>query len=256
MHRDPATEPSASPANADRLRSWLVLAAFVGTIVFNWLAASGFFGGITTSTISHRHSTVVTPADYAFSIWMLIYLGLAVFSVYQLTRPGHVFSRPIRSLFIFSCALNCAWLFFWVQEQIVLCTALIWLLALVLALIDKKLNDLGAPLFLRGVFGTYLGWVVVAALVNFVIAFFSGRAADFGDWAGATLVILAAALGVIARAALVNYFVPLAVAWGLTAIAVQQSGKTVIVVAAAIGVIACLIASFSFVLILKRATDE
>ena len=234
-------------SNIERIRSFLVLAAMLGTIIFNWLAATGYLGGITPSAVSRAHPTVVTPANYAFTIWTLIYIGLAVFGLYQLTQRGSVVSRPIRSLFIFTCALNCGWLFFWLQDQIVICAVLIWALAVALILIDKKLRELNASVFLKAAFGLYLGWVVVAALINSVIAFSSGNRA-FGETEGAAMVLVAAAVGVALRVLLLDYFAPLAVAWGLTAIAVQQSGKTAIVSAAAVGVIACLIATFTFVL--------
>ncbi len=257
MTVDPVSDMPEPLTKIDRIRSFLVLAAMLGTLIFNWLAATGYFGGITPGAISRAHPTVVTPADYAFSIWTLIYLGLAVFSVYQLTHKGSVSSRPIRSLFIFTCALNCAWLFFWLQDQIVICAGLIWALAVALILIDKKLKELNAPLFLKAIFGTYLGWIVVAALINSVIAFsFGSRSGSFGEAEGALMVLVAAGVGVALRVLLIDYFAPLAIAWGLTAIAVQQSGKTAIVSAAAVGVVACLIASFTFVLNLKSSRNE
>jgi len=72
----------------------------------------------------------------------------------------------------------------------------------------------------------------------------------------AALVLLAAALAILVRWKLTNYFYPIAVAWALTAIAVKQSGQTLIVVAAAIGVIACLIASLSFVMNLNSSESR
>ncbi len=239
------------------MRSLLVLAAYVGTLAFNWLAAIGYLGGITPAAISRKYPTVVTPADYAFSIWTLIYLGLAVFSIYQLTQTGKAVSSHIRSLFILTCALNCAWLFFWLQDQIVVCTVLIWALAAVLVVIAKRLKDRRAALFLRATFGIYLGWVIVAAMINSVIAFSAeASAGEFGQAAGATLILLAGAVAVVLGVLLVDYFAPLAIGWGLTAIAVQQSGKTAIVAAAAVAVVACLIASCSFVMDLKSQTNE
>ena len=257
MKADPVSQMPEPITNIDRIRSLLVLAALLGTIIFNWLAATGYLGGITPAAISREHPTVVTPADYVFSIWTLIYLGLAVFSIYQLTRNGSVASIPIRSLFIFTCALNCAWLFFWLQDQIVICAGLIWALGTALILIDKKLRTLNAPLFIKAVFGTYLGWVIVAALINSVIAFsFGNGTRSFGAYEGAIMVLIAAGVGVALRVLLTDYFAPLAIAWGLTAIAVQQSGKTVIVSAAEVGVVACLIASFTFVLNLNSSRNE
>ena len=65
---------------------------------------------------------------------------------------------------------------------------------------------------------------------------------------GVVLIMIAAAMAVFIRLKFTNYFYPLAIAWALTAIAIQQSGQTWIVLAAAAGVIACLIASLSFVM--------
>ncbi len=66
-------------------------------------------------------------------------------------------------------------------------------------------------------------------------------------WFSAVLLLAAAAAGVLVRVKLANYLYPLAIAWALTAIAVKQSGNTIIVIAAALGVVACLVATFSFV---------
>src|SRR5688500_4304069 len=93
----------------DKLRSFLVLAATLGVIGFNWIAITGRLGGEETCNISDKYSTLVPTADYAFSIWGLIYLGLVAFSVYQLLPANLVRFRPVRSLYIFCFALNCAW---------------------------------------------------------------------------------------------------------------------------------------------------
>jgi hypothetical protein len=67
----------------DTMRSFLVLAATIGVIIFNWLAATGRLAGTDTAAISAKYQTLVTPAGYAFSIWTLIYVGLVAFSVFQ-----------------------------------------------------------------------------------------------------------------------------------------------------------------------------
>jgi hypothetical protein len=102
-----------SARSNDRLRSLLVILATAATIGFNALAATGYINDITAAEISDRYPTVVTPAGYAFSIWTLIYVGLLAFSVYQ-AIPKHLerFGR-VRTLYIASCVLNCAWIYFW-----------------------------------------------------------------------------------------------------------------------------------------------
>ena len=245
----------------DRTRAFLVLAATIGTIAFNWMAAAGRVNGVTPSEVSAKYPTIVTPAGYAFSIWSLIYLGLVAFSIYQLLPRNVERFAPVRSLYILSCALNCAWIFFWHSDQIAICLAIVAALFVVLLLINRKVSRPESnieALAVKAPFGIYLGWLTAATLVNFAI-FLVYANVDLGSGAqilGAGLILVAAAFGVFVRTRWANYFAPLAIAWALTAIAVEQSGKTLVVAAAAVGVIACLIASLSFVFDLKSSTNE
>jgi len=246
-------------AGAEKLRSILVLLATLGTIAFNWLAAAGNVSGVTPEMISDKYPSMITPAGYAFAIWSLIYFGLAAFSIYQLLPANLMRFRPVRSLYIMSCALNCAWIYFWHQEQIAVCLAIIIGLSVTLLLINIKLRDSDSTAeaaMAKVPFGIYFGWVTAATLVNLAVLliYLRIRFSDSSASAvGVALILFAAALGVLVRIKLTNYFFPLAIAWALTAIAVKQSGQTLIVVAAAVGVIACLIASLSFVMTLNSS---
>ena len=57
------------------LLSWL-------TLVINYLSNTGIFNGNTVKIVSDKYHNYFTPADYAFSIWGLIYLDLIVFVFY------------------------------------------------------------------------------------------------------------------------------------------------------------------------------
>jgi hypothetical protein len=249
-------------SGVERLRSYLVLLATLGTIAFNWLAAVGRINGVTPEMVSNAYPTPITPAGYAFAIWSLIYLGLIAFSIYQLLPSNIDRFRNIRSLYILSCALNCGWIYFWHNDQIVICLAIIAALALTLFFINRQLGPLDSPSdiwIVKGTFGIYFGWVTAATLVNFAVMLAYLRvnlSPTSNSVMAAGLILLAAALGVATRAAYRNFFYPLAIAWALTAIAVKQSGHTIVVTAAAVGVIACLIASLSFVLTLNSSTSE
>jgi len=244
------------------MRSFLVLAATIGVILFNWLAATGRLAGTDTAAISAKYQTLVTPAGYAFSIWTLIYVGLVAFSVFQLLPANVARFRPVRSLYIFTCALNCAWLYFWHQEQIVVCFVIILTLAVALLAINFIIRESESTTdawIAKGAFGLYFGWVTAATLVNFAIMlkFLNALASPTTETILAVVLILvAAALGVLIRIRLTNSFYPLAVAWALTAIAVKQSGQTAVVVACAMGVIACLIATLSFVMSLNSSESR
>ncbi len=244
----------------DRFKSVLVIVATVGVIIFNYLAATGILGGIDPGAISDKYPTRITPAGYAFpAIWSLIYLGISAFSIYQALPKNLERFRNVRTVYILSCAANCAWLYFWHQQAILAALLVIFVLLGSLAFINIRLQTTesnGEYWLAKVPFGLYFGWVTVATILNVTIAlvYLNVRLSDSAtNLAGAALILIAAAIAAIVRWRMRNYFYPLAVAWALTAIAVKQSGQTLIVAAAAAGVIACLIAAISFVMEMKSS---
>lgn len=244
----------------DKIRQILVIAATVGMIIFNGLAAAGKLGGTDTGAVSDRYATHITPAGYAFpTIWSLIYFGMLVFSIYQAVPSKAERFRGLRTIYIVSCVANCFWLYVWSQESIVVCLGIITVLLICLGVINVRLRtaETDGEFWLAKVpFGIYFGWVTAATILNATIAlvYLGVRLPDAtSNLIGAGLILIAAALGALVRWKLKNYFYPLAIAWAITAIAVRQSGQTIVVVAAAIGVIVCLIAAVSFVMDMKSS---
>jgi hypothetical protein len=246
----------------DRLQPILVIAATVGMLVFNYFAATGILGGIGTGEVSDKYPTLITPAGYAFSIWSLIYLGCIAFSIYQILPSQLERFRPIRRAYILSCAANCAWLYFWSQEMMVVCLGVILILLVSVGYLSSKLRKTetsGEYWFAKFPFGLYFGWVTAATILNtaIMLVYLGVRVSESSAiLMGAGLLLVAGALGVFVRIKITNYFYPLAIAWALTAIAVKQSGKTLIVAAAAIGVVACLIAAASFVMSMPSSANR
>jgi hypothetical protein len=155
------------------LRAVLVVAATAGMILFNALAAARRIGGVTPEQISSLYPTLVTPAGYAFSIWSLIYLGLVAYSVYQLLPSSIDRFSGIRSLYIFSCVLNCAWIYFWHGNQIGFCLVIIATLVVALIILNSQIGELPKLIdswLVKAPFGLYLGWVTAATLVNLAVA--------------------------------------------------------------------------------------
>ena len=246
----------------DRLWAILVLLATVGTVGINYLAAAGAINGLSPAQISERYPTLLTPANYAFSVWALVYAGLLAFSIYQLLPANVEKYRQIRTIYIASCVLNGVWVYFWHYERITLCFAIILLLCVCLFLINRFLRtskSAGEYWLVNGPFGIYFGWVTAAMLVNFAVLLVSWNLPiSESTWSiiGVVIVLLAGILGILMRIRLANYFYPLAIAWALTAIAVKQSGNTPIVLASAIGVVGCLIAALSFILKLPDSNSR
>lgn len=222
--------------------------AFAVVLVFNFLAATGRINETDTGAISDRYPTQLTPAGYAFTIWSLIYLGLAAFAVYQVL-PSNRDRGPlgrIRFLFLISCAANVGWLVSWHYDLIPL--SLVFMLALLVSLLlisdaSSKLSDTRDVLFVSAPFNLYFGWVTVAAIVNASIALVATGTEPMertGSLLGAALILAAAAIGTFVRFRLNAFLYPIAIAWGVTAIAIKQSGNTPIVAAAAVAVIVLL----------------
>ena len=238
----------------ERLKPILVIIATVGTIFVNWMAGIGYINGTSTGAISDKYPTFVTPAGFAFAIWGLIYLGLIVFSIYQALPSKIERFRPIRTIYILSCALNCAWIYFWHYELILICLAVIFALLGALFFINLKLRNSDSKtetMLAQTPFALYFGWVTVAAILNFTIAlvYLGANVSEQAATIFACILIAAAvALGAIIRPVISNSLYPLAIAWALTAIAVKQSGKTAIVFFCAFGVIASLVSALSFVM--------
>jgi translocator protein len=243
----------------DRFRAILVLAATIGTIAFNWLAATGRIGGVTPAVIFDKYPTLVTPAGFAFTIWFLIYAGLIAFSIYQLLPQNAVRYRGIRSYYVLSCALNCGLIYMWLHDQMAVSLVLISLLAASLFLINLHVRETNGPgeyWLAKAPFGIYFGWVTAAMLVNFAVllVYWNVRLSEnAGTTVAVVLILFAALLGVLIRIRLVNYLYPLAIAWALTGIGVKQSGHTLVTAASAVGVVACLIATLSFVVTLPSS---
>ena len=248
--------------NSERLKQILVIIATVGVILFNYLAATGYLGGVSPSYISDKYPTLITPAGYAFAIWSLIYFGLIGFSIYQALPKNVERFRSIRTIYILNCAANCAWLYFWHREAILLCVVLIFVMLGTLAVINGKLkttDSIGEFWLAKFPFSLYFGWVTAAVILNVTIAF-SYLGVQFAEpvavKVGAFLLLLAVALGILIRFKLNNIFYPVAIAWALTAIAVKQSGQTLIVASAAVGVNILLIAALTFLVKLRSSSNN
>lgn len=231
----------------------LVIIATAGVIFVNYLAATGAVNNKTTGELSDKYSTEITAAGYAFSIWSLIYLGLIAFTIYQAlpSQTENSLFKKIRPFYILNCIANASWIFAWHYEVVplsllimivILCTLIVINLAVIEADSTAEIITTKVP------FNIYFGWITVATILNASITLVYYEV-QFPETAtsivGAILIFIATALGVILRFKISAIFYPLTIAWGLTAIAVKQSGDTIIVVASAVGVIALLLAALA-----------
>ncbi len=160
-------------------RTWGVVNAFAaaGMIAVNGLANALPMNGRTTGEVSAKFDVFFVPAGYVFSIWGLIYIGVAAFAAYQLIpgRAGGARISRIGPLFAISCAANAAWLVFWHHEMFELTVAAMAVLLLSLIFIYLRLGI--GRVRVAGVekwivnapFSVYLGWITVATIANVTV---------------------------------------------------------------------------------------
>lgn len=162
---------------------WAVIFFYLLTIVINYISQVIPFNGQTNGEVSDKYSTLFTPADYAFSIWGLIYLALGIYVFFQAlwASPEKDVYDKIGKWLIVSFITTSAWLPAFQYELIAL-SVLIMLLILfsliqiaVILVKDKTLSSQERG-WLKIPFGLYLGWISVATIVNIAVLW------KYGNW--------------------------------------------------------------------------
>lgn len=168
------------------LRQVGVVVAVVATIAVNILANALPFNGVTTGELAARFDVLFTPAEYVFSIWGLIYVGLAAYAIYQ-AQPSLRHDRRLRSLdlpFLLSSVANMSWLLLW-HYQYYMATFVVMLVLVGSLITIYRRIDIERPdatparrWAVHHVFSAYLGWITIAAMANF------GTVLDYAGWTG------------------------------------------------------------------------
>jgi len=234
-----APHPPRSHGVLPRLITTAALAlTIVGTAV-----GVGAFGGTPVQGAGDgllaADATPLAPAAGAFSIWSLIYLGLAAYTIVQWWDPTD--RHRIRVAAILSMLLNALWILVVQAGLVSLSVLVIVVLLAVLAVIVRRLAVSGPrghveAVALHGTFGLYLGWVSVATCANIAAAllgagfegFSTTGAGSPGPLAVGVLVVAAAVgtglalSGRRAAGALAPLAAVAAVGWGLGWIAVGR----------------------------------
>lgn len=81
----------------DQRRQVAIVVSFLITLAINIAANALPINGQRTAEISDRFDVFVIPAGYVFSIWGLIYLLLAAFTIHQ-ARPSRSTDPTLRRL--------------------------------------------------------------------------------------------------------------------------------------------------------------
>lgn len=135
--------------------------------------------------LAREYETFISPASFAFSIWILIYVLEVMLVLTDLAYPDNSFfsdaTQPmqLRACFGMTCFLNTLWLILYVKHHVVAATVSIYLLWLaLLVLYIYSVNDRNA----RSAFdwklyvcnelpiAMYFAWVTAMAFMHLAIA--------------------------------------------------------------------------------------
>ncbi len=161
-------------------------------------------GGRSMQQISAMYPHPLIPADWTFSVWSLIYLGLIAFAVYQLlpSMAADRVGNQLAALFCITAVLNSAWLIAWhflwtgfsLAIMVLLATSV--LLAYMLAVRKRSTATPARRLMIILPWRLYLGWIVVALALN-IMAVLTAAGWATADVTPTTAALSLAGLGVV-----------------------------------------------------------
>jgi hypothetical protein len=238
------------PLQVDRnfIRQVCTLAAILAAFGVNVQSNVAPIGGASIGEISNTQfqEVLITPANYAFAIWGLIYLGLFGFGFYQMQtaqRTHPVLRRLSDGLTIASLA-QIVWV--WLFQMQFFVPSLGAMLVILLALIysDRSLKNADKTqrslpkLWVDFPISIYLGWISVATIVNVAIALtaigWQGWGISSSVWT-AILIIAATGLGAILCGKQQDFAFTAVTIWALVAIAIRQNNLPLVAGTAGMG---------------------
>lgn len=247
-----------APANRSSAGKVLAIAtpiAILATLAFNTLSNIAPPNGINIGQLSNTllRGVLITPANYAFAIWGLIYVGLIAYGIYQFrpAQQGDATIQQVDGWLTVACVAQIAWVYLFTVQQFwpSVIAMLIILGALVQAYLQLGIGQERVGRDRRWMahipFSVYLGWISVATIVNIASALYSSQWNGWGlsadSWTVVMIVVATAiALAVVLTRADVAF--ALVFIWAYVAIAIRQTQVPIIWMTAAVGIVVLAIA--------------
>jgi hypothetical protein len=228
-------QQSNSSYNRDFLRQLATLAAIIGAFVVNVVSNIFPLNGLSIGEISNTlfKTVQIIPANYAFAIWGLIYLGLFAFGIYQVlpNQKNDSDLRRIGYLLVIACLAQCLWVYLFLSRlfslSVVAMVGILLPLIAIYLILGTGINSESRlkRWFVHFPMSIYLAWISVATIVNVACALYFigwtgwGMSAEF--WTMIMLLIAAALSGsiIVQRRDIAYTGVTV---WALVAIAIKQ----------------------------------
>ena len=179
---------STSQNYRDLLRQLVTLIAIMAGFIVNILSNIFPMSGLTIGEISNTIflDVLIIPANYAFAIWGLIYLGLFALGIYQFmpAQKDDLDCRKIGYLIVLASIAQVIWVYLFLSMLFSLSVVamLLILLPLIYAHCQLGIANRRVPRIKRWCLhfpiSIYLGWISIATVINLACAF------DFSGWNG------------------------------------------------------------------------
>ncbi|MGB3650123.1 MAG: tryptophan-rich sensory protein [Rivularia sp. (in: cyanobacteria)] len=219
----------------DILRQVVTLAAVVIAFVVNVLSNIFPLNGLTIGGISNTlfKDVLIIPANYAFAIWGLIYLGLFAFAIYQVlpSQRENPYLRKTGYLLTIASVAQSIWVYLFLSRFFVASVVAMLLILIPLIIMYMRLQIGTIPAsraekwFIRYPISIYLGWISVATIVNIASALYINNWNGFGISAELWTAIMVLIATFIANTALVkrqDIAYSGVTVWALIAIAIKH----------------------------------
>lgn len=225
---------------SDLGRQIVVTVSLVVCIVGSMIGV-GVFGGTPIAQAAGgalaADSTLLAPATPAFSIWSVVYTGLAAYTVWQWlpSQRTNTRQRALGWVVAVSMILNAAWILSvqagWLPVSVVVILALLATLSLAFVRYSRTpASSWVEAVVVDGTLGLYLGWTSVAVCANIAAALTAAGFSGFGlppeVWSVTVLAVVAVvgiALAIKGRGRLA---LAAAIAWGLAWITVGRTADS------------------------------
>ncbi|WP_295619535.1 tryptophan-rich sensory protein [Chamaesiphon sp. GL140_3_metabinner_50] len=244
-------QQSSNPALTRQL---VTLLAIIVSIIVNTLSNIFPLNGTNIGKLSNTllAPVQVTPANYAFAIWGVVYLGLIAYGLYQFQSTERYNPRLERGgyLLTIACIFQSVWIYLFLARLFPL--SIVAMLGILLSLIAlyQCLGIGGQNIsksekwFLHIPISIYLGWITTATVVNIASTLYVG---EWDGWGIPSTVWTVLMMGISAAIAFYVYVERqdraflLVIVWALLGIAIRQFGTPLIAVAGVVISIALLL---------------
>jgi hypothetical protein len=227
----------------DLQRQVTTLAAVLGSIGINTLSNIFPLNGVSVGNLSNTlfASVQIIPANYAFAIWGLIYIGLIAFGIYQLqpTQRENIRLRQSGYLLAIACIAQCAWIYLFLGRLFPLSNlAMLGILVPLMVMyqrlgIGQERVSRQERWFIQMPISIYLGWISVASIINVAIGLHSLNWDGWGIASSVWTVVMMTIASVIAAVISIQRHdtaYVLVIVWALVAIAIRQANTPLIMV--------------------------